>query len=143
MDGYGANPFLGSFGLLSTSWLVWSLQQQQQQSHQNGNAAAANSSNPFFYPFGAGHPLLPSAAFLRASFASANRTAEPAPQVTPPSGMYNLFLMYNKICLKPKKYYLRSISKKTSNISQNRSEWQVPINRSATAGPRDPTQSEH
>ena len=73
--GYGANPFLGSFGLLSTSWLVWSL--QQQQSHQNGSAAP-HSPNPFFYPFGAGHPLLPSAAFLRASLASANRPAEPA-----------------------------------------------------------------
>jgi hypothetical protein len=33
---------------------------------------------------------LPSAAFLRASLASANRPAEPAPQVTPPSGMFNL-----------------------------------------------------
>ncbi|KZS06801.1 putative GFI-Pag-sens-A protein [Daphnia magna] len=85
--GYGANPFLGSFGLLSTSWLVWSLQQQQQQQQQQSqqNGTAANSPNPFFYPFGAGHPLLPSAAFLRASLASANRPTEPASQVSPAS----------------------------------------------------------
>ena len=62
-----ASPFLGSFGLLSTSWLMWaaSLHHQQQQQQQNNGVPLMY--NPYATAQTAG-PLLPNAAnFLRAS----------------------------------------------------------------------------